>query len=200
LGYAGPGRTDRDPGCAVSPLATRNLRSPISALTPAAYGRMSVYARIMANAEQQVDLARCAEIAETCTNFSLRKVTRMVGAIYDDGLRPSGLKGTQFNQLVALALLRTATVQKLAKILVVDRTSLTRSLVPLERDNLVQSLPSVDGRERKLALTSLGYQRLREATRLWELAQRRVAKALGPTRTRALTESLKGAAEVLGEG
>jgi DNA-binding MarR family transcriptional regulator len=161
---------------------------------------MSVYARIMANAEQQVDLARCAEIAETCTNFSLRKVTRMVGAIYDDGLRPSGLKGTQFNQLVALALLRTATVQKLAKILVVDRTSLTRSLVPLERDNLVQSLPSVDGRERKLALTSLGYQRLREATRLWELAQRRVAKALGPTRTRALTENLKGAAEVLGEG
>ena len=161
---------------------------------------MSVYARIMANAEQQVDLARCAEIAETCTNFSLREVTRMVGAIYDDGLRPSGLKGTQFNQLVALALLRTATVQKLAKILVVDRTSLTRSLVPLERDNLVQSLPSVDGRERKLALTSLGYQRLREATRLWELAQRRVAKALGSTRTRALTESLKGAAEVLGEG
>ncbi len=161
---------------------------------------MSVYAPIMANVEQQIDLARCAEIADSCTNFSLRKLTRMVRAIYDDALRPSGLKGTQFNQLVALALLRTATVQKLAKILVVDRTSLTRSLVPLERANLVQSLRSVDGRERKLALTSLGYQRLRKATRLWELAQRRVAKALGPTRTRALTESLKGAAKVLGEG
>ena len=122
----------------------------------------------------------------------------MVGAIYDETLRPSCLKGTQFNQLVALALLRTATVQKLAKILVVDRTSLTRSLIPLERDGLVQSLPSADGRERKLALTSLGYQRLREATRLWERAQRRVEKALGPTKTRELTESLKGAAEVLG--
>jgi len=122
----------------------------------------------------------------------------MVGAIYDETLRPSGLKGTQFNQLVALALLRTATVQKLAKILVVDRTSLTRSLIPLERDGLVQSLPSADGRERKLALTSLGYRRLREATRLWEQAQRRVEKALGPTKTRELTESLKGAAEVLG--
>jgi DNA-binding MarR family transcriptional regulator len=152
----------------------------------------------MANTEQPVDLARCAQIAATCTNFSLRKVTRMVGAIYDETLRPSGLKGTQFNQLVALALLRTATVQKLAKILVLDRTSLTRSLAPLERDGLVQSLPSVDGRERNLALTSLGYQRLREATRLWERAQRRVAKALGPTKTRELTESLKGAVEVLG--
>lgn len=154
----------------------------------------------MARAQQQhVDLARCAEIAETCTNFNLRKVTRLVGAIYDDALRPTSLKGTQFNQLVALALLRTATVQKLAKILVVDRTSLTRSLVPLERDGLVQSFPGIDGRERRLALTSLGYQRLREATRPWGLAQRRVAKALGPTKSRVLTESLKGAAEVLGE-
>jgi DNA-binding MarR family transcriptional regulator len=153
----------------------------------------------MAKTEQPVDLARCAKIAETCTNFSLRKVTRMVGAIYDETLRPSGLKGTQFNQLVALALLRTATVQKLAKILVVDRTSLTRSLLPLERDGLVQSLPSADGRERKLALTGLGYRRLRKATRLWERAQRRVEKALGPTKTRELTESLNGAAEVLGQ-
>jgi len=131
---------------------------------------MSVYAPIMANVEQQIDLARCAEIADSCTNFSLRKLTRMVRAIYDDALRPSGLKGTQFNQLVALALLRTATVQKLAKILVVDRHVAYGAVwYPLERANLVQSLRSVDGRERKLALTSLGYQRLRKATRLWEL-------------------------------
>src|SRR5438132_6901275 len=101
----------------------------------------------MAKAEQPIDLTRCAQIAELCTNFSLRKVTRLVGAIYDQALRPSGLKGTQFNQLVALALLKTGTVKKLAQILVVDRTSLTRSLAPLERDGLVQSLPSTDARE-----------------------------------------------------
>jgi DNA-binding MarR family transcriptional regulator len=152
----------------------------------------------MAKAEQPVDLARCAEIAQTCTNFRLRKVTRLVAAIYDEALRPSGLKGTQFNQLVALALLKTGTVKKLAKILVVDRTSLTRSLIPLERDGLVQSLPSDDGRERKLTLTGLGYQRLREATRRWEQAQRRVTKALGPGKARGLTESLQEAEAALG--
>jgi hypothetical protein len=54
-------------------------------------------------------------------------------------------------------------------------------------------------RERKLALTSLGGRRLREATRLWERAQRRLEKALGPSKTRELTESLLGVAEVLGE-
>jgi hypothetical protein len=36
-------------------------------------------------------------------------------------------------------------MRQLAKILMVDRTSLTRSLGPLERDGLVQSLPSLDG-------------------------------------------------------
>jgi DNA-binding MarR family transcriptional regulator len=90
-------------------------------------------------------------------------------------------------------------MRQLAKILMVDRTSLTRSLGPLERDGLVQSLPSLDGRERKLALTSLGGRRLREATRLWERAQRRLEKALGPSETRELTESLLGLAKVLGE-
>jgi DNA-binding MarR family transcriptional regulator len=154
----------------------------------------------MAKPEQPVDLARCAQIAELCTNFNLRKVTRLVGAIYDQALRPSGLKGTQFNQLVALALLKIGTVKKLAQILVVDRTSLTRSLAPLERDGLVQSLPSTDGRERKLALTGLGYQRLKEATRLWDQAQRRVAKELGPIKARELTENLKSVAEALGNG
>jgi DNA-binding MarR family transcriptional regulator len=147
--------------------------------------------------ESQVDLARCAEIATGCTNFQLRKVARLVGAIYDEALRPTGLKGTQFNQLVALALLKTATVKKLARILTVDRTSLNRSLAPLERDGLVKSLPGADGRERVLELTSLGYRRLKEAIGLWEQAQSRVAEGLGPTRLRALHESLASTAETL---
>jgi DNA-binding MarR family transcriptional regulator len=145
----------------------------------------------------QIDLARCAEIAIGCTNFQLRKVARLVGAIYDDALRPSGLKGTQFNQLVALALLKTATVTKLARILMVDRTSLNRSLAPLERDGLVKSLPGADGRERVLELTSLGCRRLKAAISLWEQAQGRVAAGLGPTKLRALHASLEDTAEAL---
>jgi len=145
--------------------------------------------------EPPIDLARCAEIKTGCTNFQLRKVARLVGAIYDETLRPTGLKGTQFNQLVALALMKTATVKRLARTLVVDRTSLNRSLAPLERDGLVKSLPGTDGRERVLELTSLGYRRLKKAIALWEQAQRRVAEGLGPANLRALHESLASTAE-----
>jgi DNA-binding MarR family transcriptional regulator len=147
--------------------------------------------------ELPVDLARCAEIANGCTNFQLRKVARLVGAIYDETLRPTGLKGTQFNQLVALALMKTATVKGLARTLMVDRTSVNRSLAPLERDGLVKSLPGTDGRERILELTSLGYRRLKEAIALWEQAQGRVAKGLGPVKLRTLHESLASTAEIL---
>ena len=147
--------------------------------------------------EQSVDLGRCADVAQDCTNFRLRKVARLVGAIYDEALRPTGLKGTQFNQLVALALMKTATVKKLARVLAVDRTSLTRSLAPLERDELVKSYPGVDGRERILELTSTGYRRMREAIGLWEGAQRRVAEELGPVKLRALHDSLANTAEAL---
>lgn len=151
----------------------------------------------MVSTEQPIDLARCAEIAATCTNFRLRKLARLVGAIYDEALRPSGLKGTQFNQLVALALMQTATVKRLAQILVVDRTSLTRSLAPLERDGLVRSQPGEDARERNLALTDLGRQRLQAAMLLWQQAQARVSKTLGPEKTRKLGKSLKRATEAL---
>jgi DNA-binding MarR family transcriptional regulator len=111
--------------------------------------------------------------------------------VYDEALRPSGLKGTQFNQLVVLAIAKTPTVKRLAEILAVDRTSLTRSLAPLERDGLITNVPSEDGRERKLVLTDLGRRRLKDATKLWAQAQQRVAEVLGPLRGGALTKSLK---------
>jgi len=150
----------------------------------------------MTKAEQKVDLARCAEIAESCMNFRLRKLSRLVGAIYDEALRPSGLRGTQFNVLVALALLREVTVKRLAMTLAMDRTTLSRSLTPLERDGLVRSQPGADGRERVLALTDLGHTRLKSAIARWELAQARIAEKLGRAKSQQLATSLHAAANI----
>jgi DNA-binding MarR family transcriptional regulator len=146
---------------------------------------------------EQVDLVKCAEIAESCTNFNLRKVSRAVGAVYDVALRPAGLRGTQFNLLVALALHETTTVMRLAKTLATDRTSLTRALAPLERDGLIESCASEDGRERLLSLTRDGARRLSEAVQRWEQAQKRIVEVLGGTGWRQLTTSLKSASALL---
>jgi DNA-binding MarR family transcriptional regulator len=153
----------------------------------------------MIKARQNVDLARCAKIAESCMNFRLRKLSRLVGAIYDEALRPSGLRGTQFNVLVALALLREVTVKRLAMTLGVDRTTLSRNLAPLERDGLVQSQPGEDGRERLLALTDSGHACLKSAIERWELAQARVVEKLGRAKLQQLAESLQAAAKIFAE-
>jgi DNA-binding MarR family transcriptional regulator len=147
---------------------------------------------------KRLDLARCAEIAATCANFQLRKAARVVGELYDEALRPVGLRGTQFNLLVALALHQTATVTQLAKTLVVDRTTLTRGLAPLERDRLIESRAGEDGRERLLELTGRGRERLVEAARHWEQAQAAVVQRLGETRWRQLTSSLEATTARLG--
>lgn len=151
----------------------------------------------MPRKQSRVDAARCAVVAESCLNFSLRRAARAVGAIYDDALRPTGLRGTQFNLLVALALLGTATVTRVAEVLAVDRTTLTRGLAPLERDRLVESVPGDDGRERLLRLTDAGCQRVDEATVLWERAQKRVLEVLGGKRLRTLHAGLAEASAML---
>src|SRR5262249_40285601 len=78
----------------------------------------------------------------------LRKLSRLVGAIYDAALRPSGLRGTQFNVLVALALLREGTVKRLAVTLAMGRATLSRRPAPLERARPGRRQPGAELRRR----------------------------------------------------
>jgi DNA-binding MarR family transcriptional regulator len=143
------------------------------------------------------DLSRCAEIADSCTNSRLRKLSRLVGSIYDEALRPVGLRGGQLNVLVALALLGEATTKRLAVTLGMDRTTLCRGLQPLERDGLVRDVPGADGRERVLTLTKEGRACLKSAIPRWEAAQARVTQKLGDSMARELAENLDEAAKLL---
>ena len=122
---------------------------------------------------------RGLEIARTCTYFNVRKATRILGEHFDEALRPHGLKGTQFSLLVAVSLTEGPTVGRLAEVLAADRTTLTRTLAPLERDGLIESRPGSDKRERRLQLTREGERRLQAATEDWERAQQAILAELG---------------------
>ena len=74
-----------------------------------------------------------------CTHAHLRKAMRTVSQAYDEALKPSGLRATQFTLLSVLAKSGPMPLTRLADIIVVDRTTLTRNLRPLERDGLVAS-------------------------------------------------------------
>ena len=115
-----------------------------------------------------------------CICNTLRMVTRVVTQLYDDCLRPSGLRVTQFSILAAVARLGEASLKQLEDELAIDQTTLTRSLTLLERDGVLERASHPDGRIKAMRLTSKGRRALASARPLWAQAQGRVLRELGP--------------------
>ncbi len=134
--------------------------------------------------------ARVAEAARACTCASLRKAARAVTHAFDEALAASGLKATQFTVLVAAAHMGRAPLSRLAQALVMDRTTLTRNLRPLERQGLLTVGPGSDRRVREIRLTAKGRKALERALPQWEKAQSRMRSGLGRKRWQGLIEDL----------
>jgi len=116
---------------------------------------------------------------EVCANANLRKAMRSVSQAYDAALKPSGLRATQFTLLAILARRGPMPLTELAEIVVIERTTLTRNLKPLERDGLVVSRQTDDQRVRALAITPKGKRVLEKAIPLWQAAQNDLRRRLG---------------------
>jgi len=91
------------------------------------------------------------ELIAQCACFDLRKATRAVSRMYDDFLRDEGLNITQFSLLRVIRTEKELSISTLGRYMVMDRTSITRALAPLERDGLIDSRPGADKRRRPLA-------------------------------------------------
>src|SRR5438874_2612610 len=91
---------------------------------------------------------------ELCNCLALRQAARHVTQLYGQFLAPSGLRGTQFSIVAKLGSLGPLTINALAREMVMDRTTLGRNILPLERDGLVAiTKGSVDRRRKELRLT-----------------------------------------------
>jgi DNA-binding MarR family transcriptional regulator len=126
-----------------------------------------------------------------CVCASLRKATRSVTQLYDNALRPSGLRATQFNILSTIQGGGEATVTQLTRMLLIDQTTLTRGLALLERDGLIKAVPKPDGRLKSVRLTRKGEQTLAKAQPLWAAAQEQVISQIGPDVWETLNRQLE---------
>src|SRR5262249_38759210 len=115
-----------------------------------------------------------------CVCSALRMVTRAVTQLYDDALRPTGLRVTQYSILATLAYLGQANLRQLEHRLAIDQTTLTRSLTRLERDGVIERVPHPDGRIKAMQPTAKGKRLLETARPLWAQAQDQVLQELGP--------------------
>lgn len=119
------------------------------------------------------------EVARSCACKHLREASRAVTQLYDQALRPSGLRITQFTILVGIRLSEPVALTDLAERLVIDRTTLSRNLRLLEEHELATSESGDDARIRKVVTTERGRRMLEEAHPLWQSAQTRVEEVLG---------------------
>jgi len=136
------------------------------------------------NAEQQSGF-------EVCNCHAIRQAARHVTQFYDQQLAPSGLRVTQFAILARLWRFGPMTINALAAALVMDRTTLGRNILPLQRDGLIAVAPgSTDRRRHELHITEAGIARHRAALQHWREAQRRFGAVFGEERATALRKLL----------
>jgi DNA-binding MarR family transcriptional regulator len=120
---------------------------------------------------------------EDCNCFMVRSAARQVTQLYDQFLAPVGLHVTQFSILAKLKRLGPMTINALAKEMVMDRTTLGRNVLPLERDGLIKiEASTTDGRAKVLHLTKTGEKRLEAGRVAWEQAQGRFEARFGAKR------------------
>ncbi len=141
-----------------------------------------------------LSLPRAArKIARECPTIRVRQASRALTRVYDDALRPVGLQMSQFSVLIAIAASTEsgATISGLATALVMDRTTLTRNLRPLERAGLLRvTRAHGDARARHVVLTHRGERIIELGYPLWEGALARVRRVLGARKLQLLNAEL----------
>lgn len=133
-----------------------------------------------------------------CACTSLRKAARAVSRVYDDALSGTGMTIAQFSVLRHVARGGEVPLSRLAEALVMDRTSLYRALVPLERQGWIDIAQAARGRTRIASLTEAGRAAMEGATDPWREAQERLIGALGPADWTRLETLLRGVVDVAG--
>lgn len=119
------------------------------------------------------------QVNKVCCCFNMRKGMRAVTQFFDRYLEPTGIRATQFTLLVELSSTHGKTLTDIAEGLVMDRTTLTRNLKPLEKMELITTIQPADKRAKAYVLTEKGKELLERCMPLWQQAQDNVVNGLG---------------------
>ena len=132
---------------------------------------------------------------EICNCAALRQAARRVTKLYDDALVRVGLGLNQFSILARLSLVGPSTIQDLARLLVMDRSTLGHLLRPLEKRGLVKlEISEWDRRSRMVALTQAGEAAVAKGRPRWAAAQRQFESTFGRVAALELRTVLRGIA------
>lgn len=142
---------------------------------------------------------RLDDIARSCVALHVRMTARAVTRAYDEAMRPSGLKITQFVLLAALSTGRWKSITELAERFALERTSLTRNLQLLAGEGLIEPV-RCRGRAAIYAVTDKGRAAMEAAIPHWRAAQDQIEGGLGAQRWQEMRDELKALRRAAREG
>jgi DNA-binding MarR family transcriptional regulator len=130
-------------------------------------------------------------IASSCIAGRLRLLNRVVTNLYDEALRPLGVKLSQGNVLAVTAKLGVARPAEVCAILELDTSTLSRTVERMVENGWLEILPDDDGRSHPFQLTEQGKRLMEKAIPAWEKAQAEAKKILGDDGLRLLDSAIK---------
>ena len=139
-----------------------------------------------------VSFEEVLEVRDACLCLHARRAARALARRFDEAFRPIGITNGQFSLLASLNRPGSAPMGAVARLLGMDRTSLTASLKPLERDGLVRvEVDPEDRRGRRLRITRKGRGVVARALPIWKATHAEVEAALSGVTADSLRRGLR---------
>ena len=120
-----------------------------------------------------------ATVPVPCACTSIKKLSRVLGRVYDAALADSPMNVTQLAVLRCVGRRTGEPLMHVAEELKMDRSSLYRALDPMVRDGWVKITSGIDARSRTAVITTKGDRILKKAGQQWEKVQTRVVERFG---------------------
>jgi DNA-binding MarR family transcriptional regulator len=142
----------------------------------------------------ELPLSATHQVRDSCLCLHVQRAARALARRFDEVFRPLDLTHGQFSLLMSLNRPEPPNIGSIAALLVMDRTTLTAALKPLERRGLVKvSIDKEDKRGRRLTITAAGRALLSKAFPLWTRAHAEIDGLIaggGPDKLRAALRAL----------
>ena len=129
------------------------------------------------------------QITGDCIAVRLWMLNRIVTGIFDETLRPHGIRGSQVNILVAASAFGPSTVRELCRVLHMDASTLSRAIARMKNRGWVVSEPSGDGKILRIRTTTQGLEMIRQIYPPWKEAQKKALGLLGDKAAEAIASA-----------
>jgi DNA-binding MarR family transcriptional regulator len=140
----------------------------------------------------QADRCLVDRVAGECLAVRVRILNRAITSLYDEAMRPLGMKVSQMNILVVTAKLGVARPGRICEILHMDTSTLSRNAERMVAQGWLEVVPDADARAQPLRVTSAGMTLLKRSLPAWEQAQAQARVILGEAGANLLIEAVHG--------